>query len=102
MSKLLREYVKEILEEGVEFRELDSPLRYNRATGIKRLALCDTSVQEPNLSPSGRPMSDAYFNEKQEWEYYGRGKSRNRRLKKVPQIAFRKTLSKPLQHSDEF
>ena len=77
--KLLREYIKEILNEGIEFRELDSPLRYNRASNVKRLALCDISIKEPNLSPSGRPRSDAYFNEKQEWEYYG---SSGRRLKK--------------------
>lgn len=75
----VRRFISEVLSEGIEFRELDSPLRYNRAINVKRLALCDTSVQEPNLSPSGRPMSDAYFNEKQEWEYYGRN---NRRLKK--------------------
>ena len=78
----VRRFISGVLKESVEFRELDSPLRYSRATNVKRLALCDTSVEEPNLSPSGRPMSDAYFNEKQEWEYYGRGKSRNRRLKK--------------------
>ena len=34
------------------------------------------------MSPTGKPMRDAYFSEYQEWEYYGRGKSRNRRLKK--------------------
>lgn len=75
----VRYFVNQVLSESVEFRELDSPLRYNRAINVKRLALCDTSVQEPNLSPSGRPMSDAYFNEKQEWDYYGRN---GRRLKK--------------------
>ena len=78
MSEILREYVKEILSESIEFRELDSPLRYNRASNVKRLALCDTSVQDPNQSTSGRPVSDFGFNEKQEWEYYGRS---GRRLK---------------------
>jgi len=76
---LLREYIKEVLGEGVEFRELDSPLTYRRASNIKRLALCDTSVKEPNMSPTGKPMRDAYFNEYQEWDHYGRS---GRRLKK--------------------
>ena len=75
----IRSFINKVLSEGIEFRELDSPLTYNRATNVKRLALCDMSVEEPNLSPSGRPMSDAYFNEKQEWDYYGRS---GRRLKK--------------------
>ena len=71
--KTLRKYIREVLTEGVEFRELDSPLRYNRAGNIKRLALCDTSVEDP---ASGR---DAYFNPEQEWERYGKS---GRRLKK--------------------
>ena len=75
----VRSFVSQVLNESIEFRELDSPLVYNRASNVKRLALCDTSVEEPNLSPSGRPMSDAYFNEKQEWDYFGRS---GRRLKK--------------------
>lgn len=70
---LLREYIKEILNESVEFHELDSPLVYHRSGDVKRLAYCDSSVTEP---PSGR---DAYFKEYQEWEYYGRS---GRRLKK--------------------
>jgi len=78
----VRNFINQVLNEGIEFRELDSPLRYSRASGVKRLALCDTSIEEPNMSPSGKPMRDSYFNEYQEWEYYGRGKSRNRRLKK--------------------
>jgi len=73
MDNTLRKYIREVLTEGVEFRELDSPLTYNRASGIKRLALCDTSVKDP---ASGR---DAYFNPEQEWDYYGRS---GRRLKK--------------------
>ena len=70
---LLREYIKEILSEGVEFHELDSPLTYNRSRNVKRLAYCDTSVTEP---PSGR---DPYFTEYQEMERYGVS---GRRLKK--------------------
>ena len=70
---LLREYIKEILNEGVEFHELDSPLTYNRSRNVKRLAYCDTSVTEP---PSGR---DPYFTEYQEMERYG---ASGRRLKK--------------------
>ena len=70
---LLREYIKEILSEGVEFHELDSPLTYDRSRNVKRLAYCDTSVTEP---PSGR---DPYFTEYQEIERYG---ASGRRLKK--------------------
>jgi len=71
---VVREYIRSILREGIEFRELDSPLRYNRSGNVKRLALCDTSVEEPNAT-----KRDAYFNPEQEWEYYGRS---GRRLKK--------------------
>ena len=73
MSGILRECIREILGEGVEFRELDSPLTYNRAGSVKRLALCDTSIEEPNSA------RDAYFNEYQEWDHYGVS---GRRLKK--------------------
>ena len=73
MSDILRECIRGILAEGVEFRELDSPLTYHRAGNVKRLALCDTSIEEPNSA------RDAYFNEYQEWDYYGRS---GRRLKK--------------------
>ena len=73
MSGILRECIREILGEGVEFRTLDSPLTYNRAGNVKRIALCDTSVEEPN------PSRDAYFNEYQEMERYGVS---GRRLKK--------------------
>ena len=52
---LLREYIQETLYEGTEFRTLDSPLTYARASNIKRIALCDTSVTEPN------PSRDSYF-----------------------------------------
>jgi len=54
---------KELLSEGIEFRELDSPLHYARASSVKRLALCDASVGEPNAA-----KRDAYFNPEQEWE----------------------------------
>ena len=70
---------REILSEAIEFHELDSPLTYYRAGNVKRLALCDTSVKDRHLRPDGKPQSDAYFNEKQEWEYYG---TSGRRLKK--------------------
>ena len=77
--KLLREYIQEMLREGIEFRTLDSPLKYSRASNIKRIALCDTSVEEPHLGPTGKPQRDAYFNEYQEWDRYG---ASGRRLKK--------------------
>lgn len=73
MSYLLRKYVKEILSEGVEFREVDSPLTYNRASNIKRIAYCDSSVTEP---PEQR---DAYFKEWENWRKYSTG---GKRLKK--------------------
>jgi len=71
--KLLREYIRELLDEGVEFKEIDSPLTYYRASNVKRLAYCDSSVTEP---PNHR---DAYFKEYQEMERYGKS---GRRLKK--------------------
>ena len=71
--KTLRKYIREVLSEGITFHELDSPLKYQRSSNVKRLAYCDSSVTEP---PSGR---DAYFKEYQEMEYYG---SSGRRLKK--------------------
>ena len=77
---LIRRLVREtLLYEGVEFRELESPLTYSRARNVKRLALCDTSVEEPNTRPDGKPTRDAYFNPEQEWEHYGKS---GRRLKK--------------------
>ena len=63
-----------LMSEGVEFHELNSPLRYNKSANVKRLAYCDASVTEP---PSTR---DAYFKEYQEWENYGKS---GRRLKKA-------------------
>ena len=79
VSSLIRFYIKEILNESVEFRTLDSPLTYARAGNVKRIALCDTSVKEPNIRPDGQPQRDAYFNEYQEMERYGVS---GRRLKK--------------------
>ena len=70
---LLRKYIRELLNESIEFRTLDSPLEYGRSSNVKRIALCDTSVEEPN------PSRDAYFNEYQETERYGVS---GRRLKK--------------------
>jgi len=69
----LREYIKELLGEGVEFRELKSPLTYNLATNVYRLALCDTSVTEPP------DRHDTYFAEIERWRKF---KKRGGRLKK--------------------
>ena len=63
---ILHEYIREILAEGVEFREVDSPLSYNRGGYVKRLALCDTSVTDPPHE------SDYYFADVQEWERRGK------------------------------
>ena len=63
---ILREYIREMLAEGVEFREVDSPLSYNRGGHVKRLALCDTSVTDPPHE------SDYYFADVQEWERRGK------------------------------
>lgn len=82
--KALREYIREILAEGVEFREVDSPLSYNRGGHVKRLALCDTSIGVPN---SGR---DFGFNDEQEWDHYGRS---GRRLKKARKGRFNPGVS---------
>jgi len=70
---LLREYLKEFLRESVEFREVDSPLTYNRASNVKRIAYCDTGVTDP---PEKR---DAYFKEWENWRKYSKG---GKRLKK--------------------
>ena len=73
--KLLQEYIREILNEGIEFKELDSPLTYNRASGIKRLALCDTSVTELPKK------NDTYFAEIERWRHVST-KRPYKRLKK--------------------
>jgi len=65
IQNLLHEYISLILREGVEFREVESPLKYG-SYGVKRLALCDAGVTEP---PN---KFDTYFAEIQEWERYGK------------------------------
>ena len=72
-TKLLREYVRELITEDVSFLELDSPLTYARSSNVKRLAYCDSSVTEPPK------RWDPYFREYQEIEYFGK---RGRKLKK--------------------
>ena len=62
----IRKYIRELFVESIEFRELDSPLRYRRGSTIKRIAYCDISVTEPP------DKSDTYFAEIQEWERRGR------------------------------
>ena len=71
--KLLREYIRKLLKESTEFRELQSPLKYARATDVKRIAYCDASVTE---APSSR---DAYFKEWEKWRKFSKG---GKRLKK--------------------
>ena len=70
---LLRQYIKEVLSEGVEFREVDSPLTYSRASNVKRIAYCDSGVTDP---PEKR---DAYF---KEWENWRKRSKSGKRLKK--------------------
>lgn len=70
---LLREYIKEILGESVEFRQVDSPLTYQRTHNVKRIAYCDDSVTEP---PHQR---DHYFKEIENWRKYSKA---GKRLKK--------------------
>lgn len=77
---LIRMIIREsLLIEGIEFHEVDSPLRYNRAGNVKRLALCDTAVEARHLRPDGNPQRDTYFNDQDEWTSYGNS---GRRLKK--------------------
>jgi hypothetical protein len=83
-TEALREYIRDALNEGVEFREVDSPLSYNRGGHVKRLALCDTSIGEPN------PGRDFGFNDEQEWDHYGRS---GRRLKKARKGRFNPGVS---------
>ena len=70
---LLREYIRQLLGEGIEFRQVDSPLEYNRSSNVKRIALCDSSVSEP----PGK--HDSYFAEIEKWRKYTKG---GRKLKK--------------------
>ncbi len=60
--KHLRQYIRGVLSEDIEFRMLDSPLKYHRQSGIKRIAYCDTTVTEPT-----KDRWDPYFVAKQEW-----------------------------------
>lgn len=71
---LLREYIRELLNEGVEFRTLDSPLTYSRSSNVKRIAYCDSGVTE---LPG---KHDTYFDEIERWRRYS--KSGRKRLKK--------------------
>ena len=70
---LLREYIRGLLSEGVEFRQVDSPLEYNRSSNVKRIALCDSSVTDP------ANKHDSYFAEIEKWRRYTKG---GRKLKK--------------------
>jgi len=76
--KNLRQYVRQtlkgsLLTETIDFRILDSPLKYSRASNVQRIAYCDSSVTEP---PSSH---DSYF---KEWERWRRRAKSGRRLKK--------------------
>ncbi|MBC8227650.1 MAG: hypothetical protein H8E74_11065 [Gammaproteobacteria bacterium] len=61
------------ISEGIEFREVDSPLEYGRSSNVKRIALCDSTVTEP----AGK--HDTYFSEIEKWRKYTKG---GRKLKK--------------------
>jgi hypothetical protein len=79
-ESIIRMIIREsLLIEGIEFHEVDSPLHYNRAGNVKRLALCDTAVEDRHLRPDGNPQRDTYFNDQDEWTSYGNS---GRRLKK--------------------
>ena len=45
--KLLMENWRKFLTESQDYVEMDSPLTYNRAGNVKRIALRDSSVEEP-------------------------------------------------------
>ena len=57
MKKLLTEWRK-FLKEGQEFVEEKSPLRYDRASNVKRLALRDPSIEPPYRGDFG--FADQY------------------------------------------
>ena len=57
MKKLLTEWRK-FLKEGQEFVEEKSPLRYDRASNVKRLALRDDSIEPPYRGDFG--FADQY------------------------------------------
>jgi uncharacterized membrane protein (UPF0127 family) len=71
--RVIRESIHHVLNESVEFREVDSPLTYNRASNVKRIAYCDSGVTDP---PEKR---DAYFKEWENWRKFSKG---GKRLKK--------------------
>ena len=71
--RIIRKSIHHVLNESAEFREVDSPLKYNRASHVKRIAYCDSSVTEP---PEHR---DAYF---KEWENWRKRSKSGKRLKK--------------------
>ena len=53
MKKILTEWRK-FLKEGQEFVEEKSPLRYDRASNVKRLALRDDSIEPPYSQDFGQ------------------------------------------------
>jgi len=57
MKKLLTEW-RQFLKESQEFVEMDSPLFYNRASNVKRLALRDPSIEPPYRGDFG--FADQY------------------------------------------
>ena len=57
MKKILTEWRK-FLKEGQEFVEEKSPLRYDRASNVKRLALRDDSIEPPYSQDFG--FADQY------------------------------------------
>lgn len=58
---------------ALQFKEMRSPLSYQRASNVQRIELCDTSIEEPHHK------QDLYFAPTVERDYYS---ERGRRLKK--------------------
>ena len=61
MKKLLTEW-RQFLKESQEFVEMDSPLTYNRAGNVKRLALRDPSIDPPYRGDFGFADQYSYRN----------------------------------------
>ncbi len=61
MKKLLTEW-RQFLKESQEFVEMDSPLTYNRASNVKRLALRDPSIEPPYRGDFGFADQYSYRN----------------------------------------
>ena len=61
MKKLLTEWQK-FLKEGQEFVEEKSPLRYDRASNVKRLSLRDDSIEPPYSQDFGFADQYSYRN----------------------------------------